>query len=739
MATSAGTASAQVPDAAALPRPAVEAARIEGAPTLDGEVLSDEAWANVPIASGFSQTAPDEGQPATERTEVRMAFTADTLYVGVVCYDRDPQGIIVSDSRRDSSLSDSDSFQFILDTFSDRQNGFVFGTSPAGQEYDGQVVNEGAGGSGGAGGASSGAGGGFNINWDGAWQVRTQMSDVGWSAEFAIPFRTIRYPSTETQTWGVNFQRTIRRRSENAFWAPLPRQYGLFRVSLAGRVSGVTVPQAAVSNLTITPYVLGEALRLDGNAAGRTRRDGNIGGDLKYSITSGLTLDATYNTDFAQIEVDQQQINLDRFNLFFPEKRPFFLENAGIFAVSNAGGAVRGDPAQTELFFSRAIGFASGRAVPIVAGARVSGRIGGGYTLGVLNMQTEELDGVTPANNFTVARLRRDLPNRSTIGGLFVNRQATGDLAGDDDYNRTFGLDGRFGIGEDGRLDVVFGKTQTPGRTGRDHVFAVAGDHSSERWRALGGYMESGEDFNPEVGFVRRVGFRKMDLGVYHTWRPEALWKFQEIIPHMTFNRFWDFSGFTETSLLHSHSFFDLEDSSRISVAFDVREEGVKVPFRVSGLTVPAGSYDWSQAEFSYNTNRSKALSVGFRVLTGGYFGGDILELGPSIAARYGETLSASVSWSRNDIDLPSGSVMTNLVSTRVAYNFSPSVFVQSLLEYNDSADVFAVNLRFGWLQAANTGLFFVYNETEGLESFVPSGAGRRVILKYSYMFNVLQ
>ncbi|SVC57260.1 uncharacterized protein METZ01_LOCUS310114, partial [marine metagenome] len=309
--------------------PAISARAVTGtAPVVDGDVLADPAWTGAPYATNFIQNAPNEGAPSTERTEVRVLFTEDTLYIGVVCYDRDPGAIIVTDSRRDSSLSDSDNFQLILDTFLDGQNGFVFGTSPAGQEYDGQVINEGVGGSGmGRGGASSGGGGGFNLNWDGVWQVRTQISEVGWSAEFGIPFRTIRYPSNTEQTWGVNFQRTIRRRNESAYWAPLPLQYNLFRVSQAGQLTGLEPPPGATNNLKLTPYVIGEALRLDQTPERGTTAVGDFGGDLKYSVTSGLTLDATYNTDFAQVEVDDQQINLDRFNLFFPEKRPFFLEN----------------------------------------------------------------------------------------------------------------------------------------------------------------------------------------------------------------------------------------------------------------------------------------------------------------------------------------------------------------------------------------------------------------------------
>ena len=724
----------------APPLPTLEATpAAAAAPVVDGDVLGDPAWADVPFATGFRQTNPDEGQPATERTEVRVLFTADTLYVGVVCYDRDPDAIIVTDSRRDSSLSDSDSFQLIFDTFLDKQNGFVFGTSPAGQEYDGQVVNEGVGGSGmGRGGASRGGGGGFNLNWDGVWQVRTQVSDIGWSAEFGIPFRTLRYPAGDSQTWGVNFQRTIRRRNETAYWAPLTLQYNLFRVSQAGQLRGLQVPVGDTENLQLTPYVTGEAIRLDADPARGTTAVGDVGADLKYSVTSGLTLDATWNTDFAQVEVDEQQINLDRFNLYFPEKRPFFLENAGAFAVSNAGGAVQGDPAQTELFFSRRIGIEQGRVVPILAGARLSGKVSNAVSVGFLNMQTEEVDGLTPANNFTVARVRHDLPNRSSVGGLLVNRQATGRLAGDRDYNRTYAFDGRVGIGQDMDILGFVGRTDTPGREGRDHAYNVGANYESQTWRFQGGFMESGEDFNPEVGFARRVGFRKVDGGIFYTWRPENFLKSFELRPHVTFNRFWDFNGFMETSLLHMDNRWEFEDSSSLITAWNVRGEGVREAFEISGIPVPPGEYEWSEGNIWFNYNRSAPVNAGVRLVFGGFFGGDILSVRSQLNARYAETFNFSLIWTRNDIDLPAGSVVTNLVGTRVAYNFSPRLFAQSLVQYNDSERLWSVNFRFGWLQDANTGLFLVYNETEGIDQYIPSGAGRSLILKYSYLFDLL-
>jgi len=720
------------------------AVSVEVAPKLDGDVLGDPAWASVTPVDGFLQSAPDAGQPATERTEVRVVFTADTIFFGVVCYDSDPSGIIATDSRRDSTLRNSDSFQLVLDTFSDQQNGFVFGTSPAGQEYDGQVINEGGGrggfGGGGGGGFSRGSGGGFNLNWDGAWQVRTAISDVGWSAEFAIPFRTIRYPDRGDQTWGVNFERSIRRRNETAFWAPIPRQFNLYRVSMAGKLTGVKPPVGLTRNLQLTPYVIGDFGTLDEIPEGGSMRSGDWGADLKYSVTSGLTLDATYNTDFAQVEVDDQQINLDRFSLFFPEKRPFFLENAGVFSVSNSGPATGRNFGQTELFFSRRIGItADGIQIPILGGARLSGKVSDSLTVGFINMQTEDIESVAPANNFTVARIRQDLPNRSSIGGIIVNRQSTGAAGLSDDYNRTYAVDGRWGIGQSGLVQGFVGKTETPGYDGRDHAMSISGTYDSETWRVISGYQENGEDFNPEVGFLRRTGgFRKYDVGVNYRSRPEGFLRFQEIMPHASFTRFWTLDGIMESSYGHLHFQGEFEDSSSAGVSIDPRSEQVFDAFDVSGIPIPPGRYDFNETIYRFRYNRSAPVNFGLQYSHGGFFGGRLKTIEPSVNARYGDTLNLSLSYSRNDIDLPGGRTVTNLTSLNLAYNFSTRLYAQTLLQHNDSDHLWAVNVRFGWLQDANTGLFLVYNETEGIGDVIPNGAGRSFILKFSYLFDVL-
>lgn len=515
---------------APVPAARIQAVRVPDAAIVVDGVLDEPEWEQATSATTFWQQQPDEGQPASERTEVRILYTANTLYVGVLCHDRDPAGIVVSDARRDSSLTETDSFAMILDTYRDRQNGFVFGTNPAGIEYDGQVTNEGQGGGGLAAGQmqSSGSGGGFNINWDGAWTVKTRVTAEGWTAEFAIPFRTLRFPAGDAQTWNLNFQRNIRRRNERAFWSPIPRQYDLNRVSLAGEVTGITVP--ALRNLKVTPYALANMVE-SGPRPSHGVVLGDVGADLKYTLTPSLALDATVNTDFAQVEVDDQQVNLDRFNLFFPEKRPFFLENAGLFTVGNSG--------EVDLFFSRRIGLsAGGHSIPILGGGRLSGKAGA-YNIGVLEMQTDSRRS-EPANNFAVIRVSRDLPNKSAFGGIFVNRQGVGERARAEDYNRTYALDGKLGIGDDTVISGFLARTQTPGAiSGRQHAYNVRARTNRPRYDVELGYQEVGERFNPKVGFLSRAGYRKPDLRLMTRFRPKDFLKLQEVRPHANYRAFW--------------------------------------------------------------------------------------------------------------------------------------------------------------------------------------------------------
>lgn len=714
--------------------PVARASRLTHEPELDGIVLGDPAWQNVLPASGFWQVRPFEGQPASQNTEVFIGFTEDALYLGIVCYDDTPSAIIVADSRRDSNLEEGDSFQVLIDTFKDGQNGFIFGTNPAGLEYDGQVTREGAG-STSAGGSSTmtGAGGGFNLNWDTTWSVRSTVNETGWSAEMRIPFRSLRFSEGEEPVWGLNFQRNIRRNNEVAYWSPLPRQYNLYRVSQAGALQDLELPR--LRNLKVIPYVLGQAQK--GGELDGTEYNREVGVDIKYSLTPSLTLDATYNTDFAQVEVDDVQVNLDRFNLFFPEKRPFFLENAGLFAV--------GTPREVELFFSRQIGITpDGSPQPIEGGARVSGRVGTSTNLGLLRMRTESLDDVATQNDFSVARINQELPNRSSLGAIYVEREGdgTGSVDAGDDYNRTYALDGRWGIGQDGLLTGYVAKSETPGMRGDDRAWSLIGQYNSAQWSNTLGYTEVGANFNPEVGFLRRTSYKKAESTVLYRYRPDDLWGLMELRPHVAYRGFWGYEdNLHESGFLHVDNHWEWRSGFEIHTGVNQIHEWVREPFQiVEDVYVPRGEYNEYESQLVLITNQGAPLSLEVESRIGGFFGGDRVNLTPVLRYRTSDTFTSELSWVYNRIDLPTETddVEINVGRLRLSYSFTPKMLLQALIQYDDRTDLVATNLRFSWLQSANAGLYLVYNEVDD-ENVVGSYDKRRELtLKFSWIFDVL-
>jgi hypothetical protein len=709
--------------ALAVERPIGQAAALEAAPTIDGNVTGDPAWREARAITGFSQIQPSYGEPASQRTEVFVGFTERALYIGVMAYDEEPLAIISTDSRRDSSLDDTDSFRVLIDGFLDRQNGYVFGTNPAGIEYDGQVVREGNNQ------IISGGEGGLNLNWNAPWTVKSMVTDDGWSTEMEIPFTSLRFGASEVQTWGFNFERRIRRNNEISFWAPLSQERGLTQVSQAGSVEGIRVPRQR--NLQLTPYVLTRTRR--GGTLTDSVSDDEAGFDLKYSITPSLTLDLTYNTDFAQVEVDDQQVNLDRFSLFFPEKRAFFLENAGQFSVGNSQ--------EAELFFSRRIGITNGFAVPIEGGARLSGKIGQRTNVGVLRMSSEAVEGLASANDYSVARVSQELPNRSSIGGLFVDRQGDGSLLGNvgADENQTYALDGRWGIKRNGLVQAWVAETKTPGRTGRDDGFSVSGDYNDENWTYGAGYTEIGQDFNPEVGFLTRRNYKKVDARIFRRVRPSDS-RFFELRPHLVYRGFWDFEGFQETGFLHLDSHWEFLSGREFHTGVNFTREGLKQPFDiVPGVTIQPGTYDHEEAQLVYLGDLSQPFNFQVRATLGGRFGGDRVNLEPTFRYRIGDKFSSELVYAYNDFDLPvqNGKFTADLWRLRVSYSFSPRILLQLLTQFNEQTDTTSSNVRFSWLQSANAGLYLVYNEVDEQGFGLPRG--REFVIKYSRIFDLLR
>ena len=717
--------------------PATVATRTSAPIRVDGR-LDEAAWRDAQPLAGFVQSEPLEGVPVSERTEVRILFDTDALYVGAWLFDREPGAIVVGETRRDAGVSDADAVSIIIDTFLDRQNGFVFATTPAGIEYDGQVTREGQGGSGGQQRQQRGAGGGFNLNWDGSWDVATTRDAEGWYAEFRIPFSTLRYGKGGAQRWGINIARNIRRRNEESFWAPVPRQFDLNRVSLAGELTGIEAPTQRL--LTVTPYALGSA-RKDYVAGTDVASNAEFGADAKIGLTQGLTLDLTVNTDFAQVEVDDEQLNLSRFPLFFPEKRPFFLENAGTFAV--------GTPQSVEMFFSRRIGIQSGAAVPIQGGGRVTGRVGN-YTVGLLSLQADELVVsdtagspvlIAPPTNFAVGRLLREFGNRTRLGAMVVNRVNT-DFGGE--YNRTYVVDGRLGVGAPLTLDAYVARSDEPSVTSGAYAWGLGAAYTSRDWNITSSVREVGASFNPGAGFVPRRSYRYQAARIQRNFRFQSVDWFRELRPHLQYNEFIGLDGLSETRLIHIDSHFEFANGAFFQLpAFNLTRESLRTPFPIArGVVVAPGTYDNAEWGFAYNTNLSAPVSLQGRIDIGGFYSGRRAGTGSTLNVRVGRTFASALRVDYYDVTLAEGSFTTMLWRLRTAYSFTPRIYLQSLLQYNRQTDTFSTNIRFGWLNTAGTGLFVVLNNLENTGTFdrtqLPEGPlERAVLVKFTRQVNL--
>jgi hypothetical protein len=734
--------------------PPLRAARIEAEdtpPVVDGRV-EEAIWSRAEPASHFVQQQPDEGRPATELTEVRIVYDQHNLYIGVVSFDSEPDKIVVTQGRRDAELTDTDSVQIILDTFHDHQNAFLFGTNPLGIEHDGQIAAEGqtsgALGPGqqtgfGASGAQRGQLLGYNKNWDGEWTVRSQITERGWETELAIPFRTLRYDGGPDRSWGINVMRNIRRKNEQVFLAPIPRAYNIYRVSLATELVGLNLP--ARHELRATPFAL-TGFHHD-NTLPRDPDEtlGEVGLDVKWGITPKLTADFTLNTDFAQVEVDEEQINFTRFDLFFPEKRPFFLENAATFQF--------GQPQQVDLFFSRRIGLSRlGEPIDILGGARLSGKLGR-FNVGLMDMQTREATSprtgllIAPANNFAVARVQREFGRRSNFGAIFVNRQATGSAAAPPDFNRAYGLDANLAVSRNARFFAFLARSDSPRPLGSDWAGRGFFDYRGNLWEVRGGYTQVGERFNADVGFVPRVGYRKPEIAVQ--WGPEpqspSLRWIRRFTPHINFTDHYGFAGELQTRFWHVH-FFEIfqQNGGRFGAQVNFQADRPVVPFPVFAgrdgqrVTIPPGFYKWTEWAIHWASDPSRLAYLSAQLNWGGFYDGERSQLNTELGTQTKGRFQSSVGYIHNDVKLPDGPFTTDLVRFKATYSFTPRVLLQALIQYNSQIQQLSSNIRFAWLARSGTGFFIVYNESR--DSYVSGSMeqvlGRALIVKYTRQFD---
>jgi hypothetical protein len=712
-------------------------------PSIDGKVI-DEAWLKVAPYSTFTQTDPIEGAPATERTEVRVLFDKTSVYIGIICFDSEPDKIIVNQNRRDADLTESDAVIVVFDTFNDNQNAFVFGTNPIGIEYDGQVSGEGQT-SGisqnlsGTSGSQRGTISAFNPNWDGDWRVKASITERGWETEMAIPLKTLRYATGKDRVWGFNVKRNIRRKNEQVYLSPVLRGFDIYRVSSAAKLTGLELPGRR--DIKLTPYVLGSANKDFTLTGDQLDRDGDVGLDVKWGVRPNLTADFTVNTDFAQVEADEEQVNLTRFDLFFPEKRPFFLENASVFQF--------GAPQQIDIFFSRRIGLsgtgATGVPIDILGGARLSGKVAG-YNIGLLNMQTnsatDEHTGrlIANANNFGVIRIQREV-GRSNFGAIFVNRQGTGSAAGSDNYNRAYGVDAALQVTNNSKLFTFIARTDSPSaQGGSDYSGRLFYNFTNNIWQVSAGYSHVGNDFNPEVGYLPRRGYRRPEMRVFFQPQPKRWPWIRRISPHTSYNAYYGIDdGRLQTSMGHFH-YFEIQPAQggRFGTFVDRNQDRPMVPFTIFNaggkrVIIPPGLYTWYQMGYEYLSNPSAVINGTIRIRHGGIYDGDFNSVESTLGWRAGSRFLGSIGYTRQNVDLPYGDFHTDLVPLKVSYAFTTLASLQALIQYNNQTSLVSSNIRFALLNRSGTGLFVVYNDRRDTTSFNPyETLGRSFVVKYT-------
>ena len=704
-------------------RATIRVVRVDAPMRLDG-LLDEPFYTSVPPISDFIQQEPQEGSPASEKTEMWLAFDDDNLYVSFRCWESQPERVIANEMRRDGPnlWMGNDIVAFSVDTFHDRRNSFNFITNALGGREDGQVTNERQ----------------WNGDWNTVWDVKAGRFEGGWTAEFAIPFKSLRYQPGRAQIWGFNAFRTNRWKNEISYITRVPAARGqsaLYQGSLAATVVGLEAPPGS-RNLEIKPYAISD-FTTDRASAPAVSNDlgGDVGFDLKYGLTQNLTADFTYNTDFAQVEADEQQINLTRFSVFFPEKREFFLENQGLFAFGGAaaGGFAAAGSDVPIMFYSRRIGLSGGRPVPIVAGARTTGRVGR-YSLGLLDIQTGKESGV-PSTNFSVVRLKRDLLRRSSVGLLLTGRSVGQSGVG---TNGVYGVDGTFGFFDNLNVNTYWTRSRTSGRTGKDTSFRGQLDYPGDRYGVQLEHLAIGDNFNPEAGFVRRHDIRRSFGQFRFSPRPKSIVSVRKFFSSGSMAYLTNGAGRLETRESIGEFAIEFQNSDRLTVNVNDTYEFLPRRFTIApGVTLPVGGYHFDTVHVQMNFGQHRKMSGNVAADRGTFYSGHktAISLGRG-RTSLGSRLSVEPAYLFNWVDLAEGSFASQLIGGRVTHTMTPLMFTSALLQYNSSNHSVSANVRLRWEYRPGSELFVVFNEDrDTLARRLPALADRSLIVKINRLF----
>ncbi len=679
---------------------------------IDGE-RNETVWENTTTAKDFFRITPIDTGLATTRTEVQLVYNDDYLFAAIICYDAVLGKRPVESLRRDFSFPKNDNFIIFMDTYNDQTNGFAFGVSAAGAQWDGIQAD----------------GGDVSLDWDCKWYSAVKEYDDHWVAEFAIPFRSIRYQEGVDE-WGINFSRFSLLQNEKSAWAPVPRQFKSSTLAFTGTLQWDKPPPKQGTRFSIIPFLSGQVLENIEDADTPPNSDVDSGLDAKVTLSTSLNLDLTINPDFSQVEVDQQRTNLDRFELFFPEKRQFFLENSDLFASLGSK--------NIRPFFSRRIGLAT----PVIGGARLSGKLGPNYRLGIMNMQTNGNEE-TPATNFTVATLQRKVLTRSSLSIFIVNKES--DLqgnanGGENSYNRVGGIDFNLASAD----NLWTGKTffhQAIYKNAGANAFAAATSIKYNNGTVSGqmGYSVVGTDFQADVGFIKRTGFHRFGPHLEYKFYPNK-GKILNHGPTFKFDNVLDEDLKPMDRELELKYIINYIDRSKLSAELERGFVKLLEPFdptNTGGDTLASGSaYNWNEFSMKYESDARKTINFTSNIRYGGYYNGNKFSFNGEINYRVQPYVNLSISTTYDKIDLPKPfkSMAFLLIGPRLDLTFTNKLFLTTFVQFNDQADNVNLNLRFQWRFAPVSDLFIVYTNNAYPADFRTKD--KALVAKISYWFN---
>ncbi|MEX0321799.1 MAG: DUF5916 domain-containing protein [Puniceicoccaceae bacterium] len=706
-------------------RPQVPAIRISEKIVLDGR-LDEPAWDAATPIGDLIQQQPDTGQAPSENTDIYVLFDADTLYIGVIAHDSEPDRIIATSMARDGSISSDDRIEILLDTFRDQRNAYYFATNPAGASVDGLAYGNGK----------------LNTDWDTIWDLRTQRTDDGWTVEIAIPFKSLSFPANDS-TWGFNFSRNIYRKLEQDRWSGARLEADFLNVSEAGSITGLSGLNQGMG-LDVRPFIAGSWLS---NRESGDDHDFDPGLDIFYNITPNLKFTGTINTDFGETEVDARQINLSRFSLFFPEKRAFFLEDAGVFDFASTGpvppGGIAGTGADVYPFFSRRIGLLQGEEVPMILGGKLTGTIGS-RDVGILYAQTDSTD-LVGKKDFIVARFKQNIFEQSYIGGIFTDGHSTAGNSG-----QTYGVDLHLATSNFlDRRNLVFDayllKGKTDGISEKDLSYGFWIRYPNDKWDAKFVFREIQENFNPGIGFVQRKNVRMYRVAGSYNPRPKNFLNIQQAFHDIYYTHFERLdTGKVESYELYITPLdwhFYSGDSLHALADVSHRFERLFEPFRIApGVILPVGDYRFNRSKFVVSTARKRPLSGSLNIGWGEYWSGHAEEVSLSFTYKLPPWITASVRTRQTFAHLPEGDFTARVHSATLNLTLSRSLTFSNLVQYDNRSRILGWQSRMHWTIKPGSDFFVSFNQgwehdNAGRFSFYPTESKVSVKLQYTFRF----